>query len=175
MICNKTQLADVHGVTDRTLTDWAKAGMPVRAVGGRGRGHENQYDTATTIEWRIQRAVSGYQVESAKERKDRLEGDRIELMLAREAGLLVAVEEIEPLWAQAILAAKSDLMEGVYRLKSELDAAFGIEVDVALLEAHVHQALAKLADHPPLPCEAPAASDLESGPEEFDEEGEGDE
>jgi hypothetical protein len=108
----------------------------------------------------LQRAVSGYQVESAKERKDRLEGDRIELQLAKEAGLLVAVEEIEPLWASAILAAKSELLEGVYRLKSELDALFGIAVDVALLEDHFHQALAKLSDRPPVHAES-AAADLE--------------
>ena len=150
MIANKQQLADIHGVSERTLTDWANAGMPTIAVGGIGRGYQNQYDSAATIEWRLQRAVSGYQVESAKERKDRLEGDRIELQLAKEAGLLVAVEEIEPIWTAAILSAKSDLMEGIYRLKSELDAAYGIEVDVALLEDHVTQTLTKLSDHPPV-------------------------
>jgi hypothetical protein len=160
MIANKQQLADIHGVSERTLTEWANAGMPTISVGGIGRGYQNQYDTAATIEWRLQRAISGYQVESAKERKDRLEGDRIELQLAKEAGLLVAVEEIEPLWASAILAAKSELLEGVYRLKSELDALFGIAVDVALLEDHFHQALAKLSDRPPVPAES-AAADLE--------------
>ncbi len=160
MICNKSKLAEIHGVTERTLSDWANAGMPVRSSGGRGRGVENQYESSETIEWRLQRAVSGYQVESAKERKDRLEGDRIELQLAKEAGLLVAVEEIEPLWASAILAAKSELLEGVYRLKSELDALFGIAVDVALLEDHFHQALAKLSDRPPVHAES-AAADLE--------------
>jgi len=160
MIANKQQLADIHGVSERTLTEWANGGMPTISVGGIGRGYQNQYDTAATIEWRLQRAVSGYQVESAKERKDRLEGDRIELQLAKEAGLLVAVEEIEPLWASAILAAKSELLEGVYRLKSELDALFGIAVDVALLEDHFHQALAKLSDRPPVPAES-AAADLE--------------
>jgi hypothetical protein len=160
MIANKQQLADIHGVSERTLTEWANGGMPTISVGGIGRGYQNQYDTAATIEWRLQRAVSGYQIESAKERKDRLEGDRIELQLAKEAGLLVAVEEIEPLWASAILAAKSELLEGVYRLKSELDALFGIAVDVALLEDHFHQALAKLSDRPPVPAES-AAADLE--------------
>lgn len=171
MIVNKTQLAEIHGVTDRTVTDWQKAGMPVRALGGPGRGHENQYDVAACIEWRIQRALAGAQVESAKERKDRLEGDRIELQLAKEAGLLVALEEIEPLWTSAILAAKSGLMEGVYRLKAELDAAYGVDVDVALLEDHVAQTLARLADHPPTPGAAGPAA--EAG--DFPEQGEGDE
>lgn len=161
MICNKQQLADIHGVSERTLTDWANAGMPAIALGGVGRGYSNQYDTAATIEWRLQRAISGYQVESAKERRDRLEGDRIELMLAKEAGLLVAVEEVEPLWAAAIMSAKSDLMEGIYRLKSDLDAAYGVDIDVALLEDHVNQTLSKLADRPPLPTES-ASNDFEA-------------
>jgi len=156
MIANKQQLADIHGVSERTLTDWANAGMPAIALGGVGRGYSNQYDTAATIEWRLQRAISGYQVESAKERRDRLEGDRIELMLAKEAGLLVAVEEVEPLWTTAILSAKSDMMEGIYRLKSELDAAYGVDIDVALLEDHVNQTLSKLSDRPPLPTESPS-------------------
>lgn len=173
MIANKQQLADIHGVSERTLTDWANAGMPTIAVGGIGRGYQNQYDTAATIEWRLQRAVSGYQVESAKERKDRLEGDRIELMLAKEAGLLVAVEEIEPLWSAAILSAKSDLMEGIYRLKSELDAAYGVDVDVALLEDHINQTLSKLSDRPPVHTSAPSSDDFEADvddPEEVDTE-----
>jgi hypothetical protein len=70
--------------------------------------------------------------------------------------LLVAVQEIEPLWTTAILSAKSDLMEGIYRLKSELDAAYGVDIDVALLEEHVNQTLSKLSDRPPLPTETPS-------------------
>ena len=31
MIANKQQLADIHGVSERTLTDWANAGMAVAA------------------------------------------------------------------------------------------------------------------------------------------------
>src|SRR3990172_13341229 len=66
MIVNKHQLADVMGVSERTLSEWQEDGLPIKSVGGRGM--ENQYETAEVIEWRVQRAVAGKSVMTPQDR-----------------------------------------------------------------------------------------------------------
>lgn len=147
MISNKNQLADIMGVSERTLTEWQDAGMPVEAVGGRGL--ENQYDTAKVIEWRLQRALGGATVESAREERDRMEAKLLELRIAKEADLLVSVDDVKPVWEAAILAARSALLALPDRLKSMIDARYQINLDLQMLDDEVRQALAKLAKTPP--------------------------
>lgn len=147
MIVNKKQLSEILGVSERTLTDWQDQRMPVEYRGG--RGSSNQYDTARVIEWMIQRALAGEKQETARERRDRLEADMLELKLAREAGLLVSTTEIEPIWQNAILAARTELMGWAYRLKGEIDDAHGVQVNLQFLVDAVDQALTKLAERPP--------------------------
>lgn len=99
-IVNKRDLAQILGVSERTLTEWQREGMPM--VLATGRGSANQYDTAAVIAWRIAREVNGAQQESQKDRLDRLRGDQIELQMAKELRELIAVAEIEPALGQFI-------------------------------------------------------------------------
>lgn len=147
MIANKNQLADIMGVSERTLTEWQEAGMPIEMVGGRGL--ENQYDTAKVVEWRLQRALNGATVESAREERDRMEAKLLELRIAKEAGLLVSIDDVQPAWEAAILAARSDLLSLPARLKAAIDARYQIDIDPQMLDDEVYQALAKLAEKPP--------------------------
>jgi phage terminase Nu1 subunit (DNA packaging protein) len=157
MICNKKQLADVMGVSERTLTEWQELGMPIESVGGRGL--ENQYETAKVIEWRVQRALAGEQVVTAREERDRLESKLLQMRIAKEADLLVPADEIGPTWESAIVAARTELLALPIRIKTVLDAKYSLDVDKLLIEAEVRLALDKLADHPP--AVGPDAEDLE--------------
>lgn len=147
MIVNKNQLADIMGVSERTLTEWQDADMPIEVVGGRGL--ENQYDTAKVVGWRLQRALGGATVESAREERDRMEAKLLELRIAKEADLLVSIDDVKPAWEAAILAARSDLLSLPARLKASIDARYQIDVDLQMLDDEVYQALAKLAEKPP--------------------------
>lgn len=49
---SKQAMAEIFGVSERTLTAWQKQGMPIQYDGKRGQ--RNQYDTAECIEWRFQ-------------------------------------------------------------------------------------------------------------------------
>lgn len=50
------QLAEIVGVTTRTLTNWTKEGLPLEAKGKRGA--QNVYDTEAVIRWMVDRRVA---------------------------------------------------------------------------------------------------------------------
>lgn len=56
LIVTKTQLAEILGVSDRTLTTWQKNGLPIKVDGARGEA--NKYDTEDVIGWMIARDVN---------------------------------------------------------------------------------------------------------------------
>jgi phage terminase Nu1 subunit (DNA packaging protein) len=147
MICNKRQLSDILGVSEVSLTKWQRDGLPMEVDAG--RGGSNQYDTARVIEWMIQRALAGAERETARERRDRLEGDMLELKLAKEAGALVAVAEVEPVWSAAILAARAELRSWGERLRAEIESRHQVEIDPALFAGAVDSILRRLAESPP--------------------------
>lgn len=97
-LVNKRELAQILGVSERTLTEWQRDGLPI--VINAGRGASNQYDTAAVIQWRIAREINGASKESPKDRLDRLRGDQVELELAETRRQLVNLAEIEPALGQ---------------------------------------------------------------------------
>ena len=148
MIVNKNQLADVMGVSERTLSEWQEDGLPIKSVGGRGM--ENQYETAEVIEWRVQRAVAGKSVLTPRDRRDLAEAQRSELELAKESRKVVSIEEVLPMWEAAVLAARTDLLGLGPRLKASIDARYGIDVEQEMIDVEVRNALQKLSEKPPV-------------------------
>lgn len=145
MRVNKRKLADILGKSERTLTEWQSAGMPM--IVNAGRGSSNEYETADVIAWLVERAAAGSSSESAKDRLSRLQGDLAEIQLAEKAGSLIPAAGIERAWTNMVLAAKSILLTMPERLKMEVDATYGIDVDIDLVTTHVHASLSKLAAH----------------------------
>lgn len=143
MIVNKNVLADVHEVSERTLTEWQDDDMPIKSVGGRGT--ENQYSTGETIEWRIRRAVAGKSKLTPQDALYTAKARREELELVREAGKVVAIEDVEPVWMAGILAARADLLGLGARLKALLDTRYAINVDQQMIDDMVFGALQKLS------------------------------
>lgn len=163
-VVNKRQLAEIFDVSQRTLTDWQQKGMPIRVLGDRGT--ENQYDTAAVIEWHLQRRLAGEKQESSRERLERLQADRIEMELAREAGAVVDRDDVEPLFAGAVVAARSTLLSMRNRLKAAIDSCYSIDMDPALIDRHVDEALARLADHDVTVDEMPDVDAIRDEPED---------
>ncbi len=144
MIVNKNQLAEIVGVSERTLTDYQQDGMPIQSIGG--RGIENQYDSAKVIEWLVQRAVAGKSKLTPQDALYTAKARREELELVREAGKVVAIEDVEPVWLAGILAARADLLGLGARLKASLDARYGINVEQQMIDDMVFGALQKLSE-----------------------------
>jgi len=94
-LVNKVELADILGVSERSLTTWQNdEALPILVVGERGQS--NQYDTEAVIRWLVQRELRRAQAESPKDRLDWLRGDREELELQRIRRELVPAAEIAP-------------------------------------------------------------------------------
>ena len=146
MIINKRQLAEIHGVTQQTVTDWQKDDMPIESVGGRGT--ENQYDSAKVIEWRIQRAVAGKSKLTPQDRLYSAKAEEQEDKNLVRAGVLVPADEIEPVWAAGALAMRSDLLGLGARLKASLDARYSVDIDQEMIDSMVFGALQKLSERP---------------------------
>lgn len=145
---NKRGLAEIIGVSERSLTEWQGQGMPIEVSAG--RGSSNQYDTATVINWMIERARAGSAKETARDRLDRIKADREELALARELGELVVAEELIQGFEAMITAAKVEFLNTLPdNLASELSARYGVEIDDQLIREPIEAILRKLSEYDP--------------------------
>lgn len=93
-IVNQRELSEIFGVSQVTLTEWQKEGMPMMAR--EANGLANQYDTAVVIEWCIMRRLEKAQVETPRDRLDRVRADREELELRIRLGKIADTTTIQP-------------------------------------------------------------------------------
>lgn len=103
-IVGQTEIANIFGVTARTITEWQAAGMPVAVQGG--PGVPGEYDSAACIRWQVEREVRKVQGESPKDRLARLQGDDLEMKLAHQRGKLIDTSTVEPAMRAAIVSAR---------------------------------------------------------------------
>ncbi|HEY5579669.1 MAG TPA: MarR family transcriptional regulator [Rhodoferax sp.] len=69
--------------------------------------------------------------------------------LAEKKGQLVNLEQLEPELAQMIGAFRVELSALGDKLKTEIDALYGIDLDAQLIEEHIRDTLAQLARYDP--------------------------
>lgn len=136
------QIAALFGVAPKTITEWQVLGFPVALQGGPGVASE--YDAPSCVQWLVDREVRKVRAESSKERLARLQGDKIERDMLVDSKKLIPADEVEPLWAGAVLAAREFLVGEPPRLAS---LAMGMEKPAleALLIETFETFLAKLS------------------------------
>lgn len=141
---NKRELASTFGISERTFTEYQKdPSFPVAFNGGRGQS--NEYDTQAVYDWLVNRAVSGARHETAKERLDRIRGDREELALAKDLGELTPADLIQSELERVVLAIRTELLTGNPKLKTEIDTLYDIDLDIELLNEHSRSVLRQLS------------------------------
>lgn len=155
------QISAMFGVAPKTITEWQVLGFPVAFQGGPGVASE--YDAPACIKWLIDREVRKVQSESPKDRVLRLQGDKLEQDLLKDAKLLIPADEVEPLWASAVLNAREFLSGEPARLAS---LTIGMEKPAIeeLLRASFAEFLARLSNW------RAADDDAEDGEDEGDED-----
>jgi phage terminase Nu1 subunit (DNA packaging protein) len=140
---NQGELAEVFGVTDVTLWDWQKQGLPILEQGERGQS--NTYDTRDVIDWFTKRALEKASApESQRDRLARLQGDDLELKLAQSRGELVPAHEVEPAWDSRVLAAAAFLTGQHSRLAAILDTTPGVEAKRDIIKSIFAEFLTRL-------------------------------
>lgn len=113
-IVGQEKVADCFGVAPKTIVEWQVDGFPVAQRGG--PGVPSEYELAACIQWLVQREVGKVQGESPRDRVFRLQGDDLELELAKKHGRLVEVDQVEPMITAAVIAAREGLLRERRRL-----------------------------------------------------------
>ena len=131
MIVNRTQLADVFGVSMPTVDAWVRAGCPVVQRGT--RGVEWKFDTADVAKWRQERAVNdatGDKQQDANEieRRTKLAKMRqAELEVAKAMGLVAEIADFERVQSARAAVIRQNLLNvpgrAVLQLLGETDEA----------------------------------------------------
>lgn len=146
MLVNKRQLSEIVGVSERSLTEWQKEGLPVASYAD-NRGQANEYESAVVIRWMVQRELERLNKEKPRDRLDRLKADAIELDLKERTGELAPAALFERAWADHILAARTEFLTLPEQLATELSATAGVEIDPDAIASHINKALEKLANY----------------------------
>lgn len=140
---NKRELSEILGVSERALTEWQDAGMPIEERGDRGEA--NVYDTEVVIRWWVAREAGKDRAESERERLTRLQADQIELDMAMKRRTLVAVDEVEPAYQRIVAGAKSYLLTQVVPLVQAIELVDGEEAKVQLVTERFDEFLERLS------------------------------
>ena len=144
-IVNQAELAELHDVSDVTIWEWQKAGLPMLERGERGTA--NQYDVGATIRWRVAREAEKSASKSVKDRRDLVALEREELELAKQKNLQVPVDQIAPVWKMRVLSAQALMLGRHSRLAGLLEATPGVEAKRQLLKLEDAAFLNKLGTH----------------------------
>lgn len=118
MRVNRAGLADAHGVSENTVTNWLEEGLP-RAKAAARRGQSDEYDVAETIRWRLAReAAKGVldengaliNFEGERTRLTREQADKISMENEMRRGRLVDTEHVAALWANLLTNVKNRML-----------------------------------------------------------------
>lgn len=141
-IVGQKEIAELLGVTARTITEWQATGMPIAVQGG--PGVPGEYDAPACIRWLVEREVRKVQGENPRDRLDRLRGDELEMNLARERGKLIEAGTVEPAMQAAIVSARERIYGEPARIAAVLEGKSRGESE-ALLRGLFDEVLTKLS------------------------------
>lgn len=99
---NRSDLAEILGVTVSAVDGWLRRGCPQVAAGGRGRA--SKFNTAHVVEWLNERArrdsqssTGSISLDEARQRKTAAEAELAELELGHARGELVQIDTVAEL------------------------------------------------------------------------------
>lgn len=146
MIVNRTELADVFGVSPPTVDAWLRAGCPIEQRGSRGVAA--QYDTARVAKWRQERAIQDATGDTQQDsdeierRTKRAKMRQAELELAKEMGLVAPIDEFRRAQAARYAIIRQNVMNVAQRAALQLVG----EKDEAVFKEKLRKELALALD-----------------------------
>jgi phage terminase Nu1 subunit (DNA packaging protein) len=153
MICNKKNLADVFGISERTLTEDIKAGMPIQTRAAH-RGQSHEFDTADVFAWQMAKALSRAGGAGELDRNQeqarlfKFQASRQELALQRKQADLIPGAVVEKVWSGMTTAARARLLALPSRLGAEC-ALQPFPIIASRAEELIFEALAEIHEYNP--------------------------
>lgn len=109
------------------------------------------------------RSADGIDLARERALTERVDRQLKELALAEKLGQLVNLQQLEPELERMVVAFRTELLSRDDKLKEEIAALYGVDVDLAILNEHTRNALSQLARYDPGGRVAGAAPRAEGG------------
>ena len=152
------EIADVLGVSRRTVVDWQAEGMPVQERGKRGVG--SKFDTGTCVKWLIQREITKARVVKPSDHLAIAQAEKVEMENDERRGVLIVAAHVEPAMRAAIVSAREYLRSTQSDVVEVIRAAPGEGEALAALEDRDNAFLRRMADWPNTQACADALDEL---------------
>lgn len=95
------------------------------------------------------RSADGIDLARERALTERVDRQLKELALAEKLGQLVNLQQLEPELERMVVAFRTELLARDDKLKEEIAALYGVDVDLAILNEHTRNALSQLARYEP--------------------------
>lgn len=168
MKVNRTELAEILGVSMPTITAWLGEDPPLPYVEGGGKGKPFVFDSVACIDWwaehkrrRRSTGPSNFDgpgdmpetYEEAERRKMIASADKAELELAKAAGRVVEITDVAQAVAEMHVKVRTRLLAIGNKVRVRVTAYFGgdksaEEAVVSVVEEIVTEAIGEIRDDP---------------------------
>ena len=151
---NMATLAEIMGVTPKTINQWVNQGMPQEGMDGRSR----KFDTAECLVWRVQKeaddiraSIEGVipehmEYKEAQRRKEAANAQLAELELAEKRGQVAQILDIMTNVCEALSGVRAKLVSMSSRLAGPLTYQEEKEVR-KIIDAEVREVLEGLSEY----------------------------
>lgn len=95
------------------------------------------------------KSADGLDLAGERAMTERVDRELKQLTLAEKKGQLVNLAQLEPELLRMFVAFRTEFLSRDDKLKSEIDALYGIDLDLGLVNVHTRNALAQLARFDP--------------------------
>lgn len=159
-LVDKRELSRVCNISERTLTEHIKAGLPFVAAPEK-RGQPYKFDTADVFRWLVEREITkrlpagSELLDPQRERAalDRARRLEVELRLREREGELIPAPAVESEWFRLISTFRQRLLA----LPSRVSPLVAAESDAAkvhgIIEGLLHECMTALSEEPFEPTE----------------------
>lgn len=170
-LVDKRELSMVFNISERTLTEHLKAGLPfVKAPEKRGQSY--RFDTAAVHRWLLEREIAkrlpagSESLDPQRERAalDRARRLEVEQRLEERSGQLIPADAVEASWVKLVHAFRAKMLAMPHRLAPLLARETDVGAIHGILEGQIHAALEELSEEPIEPIEPAEEHELPMEP-----------
>jgi DNA-binding transcriptional ArsR family regulator len=95
------------------------------------------------------RSTDGFDLARERAMTEQVDRELKQITLAEKKGQVVNLVQLEPELVRMVVAFRTELLARDDKLKAEIDALYGIDLDLAYINEHTRNALAQLARYDP--------------------------